>query len=350
MPTSSGPCRFGQYHIFMEDLLKRLEIPDVALLSLTSENAYGGLGNNFQLRLWQGIVVSDVLEDIRSMLLANATDNKAAIKTFDEELCLIRQVLEKGNSRRLEMQITLTAKKFRQIPLKHPSKEVPTILLAGEIFVRKDTLSRRYIVEHLAERGFAVACSPVAEWILYSDYLVEKGLVDYSMSKIEKLAFMIRKKFMSRIERRLKSILSFSGLVKQGPFDVESIIGNAKPYISPNLTGEAILTVGSALTDVASHTCGAIAIGPFGCMPNRVSESILNVTMNRKDKLETDPNNEALRADLTDMTDLPFLAIESDGSPFPQLINAKLEAFCLQAKRLHDRMLEGRKKHDHPDL
>ena len=36
--------------------------------------------------------------------------------------------------------------------------------------------------------------------------------------------------------------------------------------------------------------------------------------------------------------DLPFLAIESDGNRFPQIITAKLEAFLLQAGRLHDEL------------
>jgi predicted nucleotide-binding protein (sugar kinase/HSP70/actin superfamily) len=105
------------------------------------------------------------------------------------------------------------------------------------------------------------------------------------------------------------------------------------------MAGEAILTVGSSLSEVASHTCGVIAIGPFGCMPNRVSEAILNTAMHREGKLATDPDNATLRAILADMEDLPFLAIESDGSPFPQLISAKLETFCLRAGRLHERML-----------
>ncbi|MEA3339826.1 MAG: acyl-CoA dehydratase activase, partial [Chloroflexota bacterium] len=48
MATGSGPCRFGQYSVFMEDLIKRLEISDVALLSLTSENSYIGMGNGFE--------------------------------------------------------------------------------------------------------------------------------------------------------------------------------------------------------------------------------------------------------------------------------------------------------------
>jgi hypothetical protein len=42
---------------------------------------------------------------------------------------------------------------------------------------------------------------------------------------------------------------------------------------------------------------------------------------------------------------LPFLAIESDGSPFPQLINAKLESFCLRAERLHHRIMTANPKY-----
>jgi len=154
---------------------------------------------------------------------------------------------------------------------------------------------------------------------------------------------------MAIYKKRIESILSRTGLVHGGALNIQSIINNASPYISRNLTGEAVLTVGSALTEIATLTCGVIAIGPFGCMPNRLSESILNQSMNREGKLETDPKNDRLRSTLSNVDDLPFLAIESDGSPFPQLINAKLEAFCLQAERLHERMLavgkRGRWKH-----
>ena len=206
------------------------------------------------------------------------------------------------------------------------------------------------MIERLAEKGFATICSPVAEWILYSDYLVDKGLVDQTMSKMEKLGFLLKKRYMARYKKRIKSILAGTGLVNAGLINIQSIINNGSPYISPNLTGEAILTVGSSLTEIASHACGVIAIGPFGCMPNRLSEAILNKAMNREGKLATDPDNNRLRSTLGNIDDLPFLAIESDGSPFPQLIHAKLEAFCLQAERLHDRMLAVSKEHRRRDI
>ena len=84
--------------------------------------------------------------------------------------------------------------------------------------------------------------------------------------------------------------------------------------------------------------CGVIAIGPFGCMPNRLSEAILNETMTRSDKLALEPGDPHLKQVLAEIRELPFLAIESDGSPFPQMINAKLETFLIRARRLHRAM------------
>jgi predicted nucleotide-binding protein (sugar kinase/HSP70/actin superfamily) len=306
---------------------------------LTSENSYAGLGNEFVRRVWWGVIVSDAMEDIRSMILTNAVDPEAGMQIFDREWSLLIATLEKGDFSLLEKQCAKAAGIFARIPMKRPPREVPKISLIGEIFVRRDALSRQYLTESLAEKGFATICAPIAEWVLYTDYLVDKGLADYKMSKREKLQFLLRKKFMQRYEKRLKSIISRSGLVHAEPLDINSIIATATPYISPMMTGEAILTVGSSLTEVASHSCGVIAIGPFGCMPNRVAEAILNETMNREAKLALDPKNKQLRSALKNVEDLPFLAIESDGSPFPQLINAKLETFCLRAERLHHSML-----------
>ncbi len=342
--TGSGPCRFGQYSIFMEDLVKRLEIPDVALFALTSENSYVGMDKDFDRRAWWAVLVSDVIEDIRSMLLTNAQDSDSAMEVFADEWQKILGQLENGDYDRLEQQLTDSAARFGGIALKRPVREVPVVTLAGELFVRRDALSRQYITERLAERGIAATCSPVAEWVLYCNYMVKAGLNPDGLNLMEKLKFKIRSKFQVRYEKRIKSILATSGLVHADPLDMEAIVNHARPYISRNLPGEAILTVGGSMAEVVSHSCGVIAIGPFGCMPNRLAESILNETMTGRDKIAGEPNNRQLRAVLSDIDQLPFLAIESDGSPFPQLISAKLETFCLRAERLHQRILEANGK------
>jgi len=273
------------------------------------------------------------------MLLADAANPGQAMDIFQEELTRIREEMKNGDFSSIEHQLLRSAERFRKIPLKQPAESVPTINLTGEIFVRRDELSRQYLTESLAKKGFATVCTPVAEWLHYSDFLVAQDPSGSGMSKIEWLGFLAKKKFMVKYEKRIKAALNKSGLVHAEPLKIEEIIDTAERFISRELAGEAVLTVGGALSEIVTHVCGVIAIGPFGCMPNRLSEAILNEIMNRDDKLASDPGNSRLRAALTDVDDLPFLAIESDGSPFPQLINAKLEAFCLRALRLHRQML-----------
>jgi len=341
MATASGPCRFGQYAVFMEDLIRRLQIPDVAILSLTSDNTYFGIEGQFDYyKAWWSLVISDLMEDIRAMILANAADPRQGTAVFNDQWQRIVAEMEHGNFRSISDQLEKTAYLLGQIPMKRPVHDVPVILLTGEIFVRRDGLSRQYLTERLAEKGFAVMCSPVSEWIRYSDHWIRNDKEEWGrMSWGEKLKFRIRHVLMTRYEKRFSGALVKSGLVPGLPADVPTVIRNASAYVSPKLGGEAILTVGSALTEIASEVAGVIAIGPFGCMPNRVSESILTEVMTRADKLKVYSRNNHLDRVLADIEELPFLAIETDGSPFPQLIQAKLEAFCLRAERMHERMI-----------
>ncbi|MFO8112990.1 MAG: acyl-CoA dehydratase activase [Desulfosalsimonadaceae bacterium] len=343
MASASGPCRFGQYAIFMEDLIKRLQIPDVAIFSLTSDNSYYGIEGSFNYyKAWWAIIISDFMEDARSMILANAKDTSQAMEIFEAQWHLIVNEMERGDFRSIRDQLDKTAALLGDIPMKRPPSEVPTILLTGEIFVRRDGLSRQYLTERLAEKGFAVMCSPVSEWIHYLEYNAGINGEDHKMSWKEKVKFYLRQKLMQRYEKKLYSTFSRSKLVHSKTADVKTVVENAKPYVSPKFSGEAILTVGSALTEVASEVAGVIIIGPFGCMPNRISEAILSEIMTRTDKLRTKNGSNGLDKVLFDIERLPFLAIETDGSPYPQLIEAKLEAFCLHAERLHERMVANR--------
>ena len=344
MATASGPCRFGQYLTFIGNLIQRREIPDVALFTLSGENSYAGMGGDFDRRGWWAVVISDVIEDIRSMLMTAARDRDEAVALLETQWLAILFELEYGSFKSIEAQLARTAERLAAIPLRTPADDVPRICLTGEIFVRRDDLSRQNLTTVLADRGFAAVCSPVAEWVHYCDFLNERNLAQSPpLTNLgAKLAAYLKGRFTGKTERRIKSILARSGLVHDDPIDVRSIIDGAFPDINPNLTCETILTVGAALTEIVSHACGVIAIGPFGCMPNRLSEAILTRTMVRDRRLRIDPTDETVRAALTQIEDLPFLAIESDGSPFPQLINAKLETFLLRAERLHREMEAAR--------
>ncbi|MBI9093029.1 MAG: activase [Desulfobacterium sp.] len=176
--TGSGPCRFGQYQVFMEDLIRGRGIRDVALMTLSSEDAYVGFGTVFERLAWWAIVVSDVMEDIRSMVLVNAVDRERGLETFQGIWKDLLGLFETGSSRKLKQGLGHGAACLAMIPLKTTIAQVPGITLTGEIFVRRDPLSRRHLTEVLADKGITTVCSPVSEWVNYCNYMVDQGWGD----------------------------------------------------------------------------------------------------------------------------------------------------------------------------
>jgi predicted CoA-substrate-specific enzyme activase len=340
MPTASGPCRYGQYPIFLADLIGRLQITDAALLSPTAEDSYSGFGGQtLALSLWNGSIIASLFEEMYATLLANAVLPAEAGMLFEKEWELVLHLLEKTTDwKMLGKALERVAERLGAIPVKRDLADTPVVLLAGEIFVRHDGISRQYLVEELARRGFASRVSTIMEWIYYTDWCVKEGVAKGEVTAKDRLSLLLRSRVMKKREKAFRGILSKSKLCSGKLEDVDHIMKHTGHLINPALAGEAILTVGAVLHEVVDHCCGAIAIGPFGCMPNRLAESILAREMNVEGKINAGGQSPHLHKLTEKINDLPFLAIESDGNRFPQIITAKLEAFLLQAGRLHDEL------------
>jgi len=323
MPTAGGPCRFGQYSPFTEALLESSGIDGVALYSLQAEDGYlRHLDSDFTLSLWSGIVTSDLLQDIYSLLYTNAENRTEAMACYEEEMEKLLRVFETAPQyQSLLSALEASIDRLSRIPLKRTWAQTPTILLTGEIYVRHDDLSRRNLIEMLGEEGFACKVSSILEWVYYTDYCFRHGLDSVRPGLKELLRLWIRRRWLRKYEASFKRVSASFGLTPYRLEKTEYIVERGDPLISKFLTGEAILTVGAAMAEVPVPYCGAIAIGPFGCMPNRLAESILSVEMGY---------------------DRPFLAIETDGTPFPQMITARLEIFLLQARRVFEEMKKGK--------
>jgi predicted nucleotide-binding protein (sugar kinase/HSP70/actin superfamily) len=344
MPTANGPCRFGQYHVFSRRLVERHEIPNAAVLALTAANGYMGLGDSFTLPAWRAIIIGDIMYEIWSTLLAGAADREAALAVFWEEWERLLAVLDQswGTIRR---QLKATGRRFASIELTVPYEELPKISLIGEIYVRTDPISLQRLVEKMADKGIVVRTSQVSEWVKYIDWLIKTGIEGDKRD----LGFWIRYFVKRYFDRKIRDLLAPSGLFFHEVLKVEDLISAGDKFISPKLTGEAILTVGAALHEILHPSCGVISIGPFGCMPTRVAESILTEKFTAGEKQEAlarangaGPHNDHPLTLGDKDRKLPFLAIETDGNAFPQIIEARLEAFVLQAKRLHEKMLAER--------
>jgi predicted nucleotide-binding protein (sugar kinase/HSP70/actin superfamily) len=236
-------------------------------------------------------------------------------------------------------QLSRSAKVLAGLQLRRPFHEIPKISLVGEIYVRHDPISLQSLIERLADKGFAVRTAPNGEWIKYLDWLARNRIEGE-----RDLGFHIRYAVKEYLNYRIRKRLQPSNLFfMDGYAAVEPVLEAGRRFISPHFTGEAILTVGSALHDILHPSCGVISIGPFGCMPSRVAEAVLNEKFTTAVKRDITPHNGTSHFAniLNRERKLPFMAIETDGNLFPQLIEARLEAFCLQARRINEMMLES---------
>lgn len=336
MPDASGPCRFGQYSVLLNNVIEDKKIENTAVFTLSADNSYAGLGKKFTMRIWQAAVTADVLDDIESSILALAKNKETALEQLKQSEALIFNAFAKEKWSKIKSLLRQEAEKLAAVQLKERYEKAKKVALTGEIYVRSDKFSRRFLVEKLAEKGIVTKVAPSNEWLYYVDYLIKNGVNREQLGFIESLKLKARNTYQRKIEKTIKSIFAETGLYNYKLTDIEGIIEAAEGAVARELTGEAILTVGSSIDEIVDEVDGVIIIGPFGCMPHRVAESILNSSL-EKEKLKKAKRegNDFTKKVLNEFSSLPFLALETDGSVFTQVIEARIESFTLQVERIN---------------
>ncbi len=339
MAEGTGPCRFGQYHVYLEEIIRKRELKDYGVYTLSDEDSYGGLGDEFFKRGWIGTSIVDVIQNMFHAINVIAENKQEALDILAEEWQRILKIIENDAISKVYEQLEVLAERLSYQPKKVTYEDAVKVALIGEIYVRNDEFSRMDLIERLAKKNIVVKVAPISEYIYYSNYLALRNDGHRKPNLKEYAKITIKNKFQERIEKKIKKILTRSGFCDNELVHVEKVAEKAEHLINPELAGEAILTVGSGLREILDHVSGVISIGPFGCMPSRVAESILNSELNIKGKSAAEKiNRETYNSEIDN---LPFLAIETDGNIFPQIIQSKIEIFILQTQRLHKIIQEG---------
>lgn len=342
----AGNCRLGQYPVFIRNLIRERQIPNVATLVLMNEDGFAGLGSDFALRGMQAIITSDVLDDIRSAIMAYAVNPEEGIGVFNEEYAKLLDVFEHQPKRIYKALRNFSNAIKRKVPSKAPISKAKYIALVGEIYVRRDHFAHRYLNKYFASKGFVLKDAYISEWIFYVDYLLKLKLLEPDTEFRKKLERWIRVLFMRIAEHKIKKNLALSGYYEYSKTLIEPILNHSKHLIPLEYKGEPGLTLGIALKDILEKYCGVINVGPFGCMPTRLAEAVSVPEMKVENKIKArrmnDPNFD-LPLFIDREMPLPFLTIETDGNPYPQVIEAKLESFVLKAERIARLMEKIRK-------
>ena len=283
LPTSDGPCRFGQYVPFLRKVLRDAGLGQVEIISPSDKNSYGGLGsivNVFTRMAWRGIVASDAIHRLLLKTRPYETTPGAADRAYRESLCDLCRTIESAcdnvdcQIRSMAASLERARKRFRAVPAAF-DHSLPLVGVVGEIFCRLNTFSNEDLVRRLESCGAEASLSHVAEWVGYTSFEQERNLrLNGRTFSFEMLGAKVRNHIRRSDEHQLLAPLEedLKGYEEPG---IEEIIELAWPYLpASGAVGEMVLSVGLVAWHAKHGADGVIDISPFACMNGTVSEAI----------------------------------------------------------------------------
>ncbi len=238
-------------------------------------------------KAWAAVVFVDFLKDALHDIRPEEKIPGITQKVFDIYLKEAEKVISKKNNSwaglrdlwGLEPLAEKAAGHFEKIPRDQRKKGKPTVLVTGEIYVRLNSFANNEVIEKLEKLGAKVKLSPFREWANYITYLRAKG---ETLNKSSRLKMLLTRWLQKKIEKRLYQIFA-KQLGWKEDHHIEKILEAARPYLSDlKPIGEAALTIGlPLLLWQKKEIQGSVVVGPFECMPTRISETQLNLISQR---------------------------------------------------------------------
>jgi predicted CoA-substrate-specific enzyme activase len=319
VPSTLGPCRTGQYHVFFDRLFDEMGWENVVLLVAGSENSYRELGPTFSRDVWRGLVLGDYFADIRNGLRLLAADKDAALETFASVWRDVMGAFVRGPEA-LERELHRAVERIVAIPRTGRLEDLKKVLIVGEIYVRRDNFSVDEISRMLIRKGIYPKVTGITEWFHYTDYarkFIMEGqrrragwvrtLLDGGLK--EEAIYLAEKVWKEAVEDRIAGILRPTGLIPHVPHDMNRIIGEGRhEFVDPELESEATVSPAVGAAAMQEGYSGVAIIAPFGCLPGRLIEGVY--------------------APWAKARGYPVLALENDGQPYPPNIVSRMEVFA----------------------
>jgi len=266
MAGAYGPCRLGKYVVEQGRILKELGF-DLPMISSVSNNAYRDLNldSGFTRLAWNSIVAVDGLQRLLWHTRPYEREKGAAEALFDEFLKRIAERVRRKESFYDVLQQATAA--FRSLidPALPPR---PLVGINGEIYLRSNQFSNRYLVKACEEAGLEVIVSPVGEWMKYTAYRnLEDAVKDRNFRKM--MSSFLKKLVQEHDEHRVSS--HYREMLDGREPSTAAILAKSDLYLSPRCGSEAILSIGSGVEWMESPVfAGVISVMPHGCMPGGI--------------------------------------------------------------------------------
>jgi predicted CoA-substrate-specific enzyme activase len=307
MPSSKGPCRFGQYTVLHRMILEREGLGDeVAILAPASNNAYQGLDGPMRRTLFKAIACADILLKAQCKVRPYEVKIGETDRVVNECVEIVGKAIETQGD--IPAALKNAIQRIAAIETAGPRK--PLVGVVGEIYVRNNMYANEDVIGAIETFGGEAWMLPITDWVLYTSSLENyKEEFPGTIFSWEKADTFITYTWMKHWEKKLMEAASpFLDDRHEPPF--QEYLELAKPYIPFYLGGEGKLSVGRAMKFAQQGAAMVVNCAPFGCMPETMATSLFG----------------RVSADV----DMPIVSLFYDGSGGQ---NRRLEVFLNNAVR-----------------
>ncbi len=284
MPTSDGPCRFGQYGPYIKEVLKEMGYDGVTVVSPTCEDGYSGVGEHADELLrtaWRAMIAGELLTKLLLRTRPYELEKGASDAAYQAALSDLCATVEsrgknpKERMARLKESLVRGRRMLRDVRADF-SDPRPLIGVVGEIFCRLNTFSNDDVVRKVEEAGGECWISDVSEWLWYTNaahlHLLKRFRKHLTF---EMFGARLKWHFQHKDERDLYTVFGDDFRGYEEADDIRDVLDLARPYLVPEGTlGEMLLSVAKTVYLHRKGADGVLDINPFSCMNGIVSEAI----------------------------------------------------------------------------
>jgi predicted nucleotide-binding protein (sugar kinase/HSP70/actin superfamily) len=271
MPSTCGPCRFGQYATLADMAFARRGWDAVRVLAINAENSYGGLRSRGRRLLWHAIVLSDFVRKIvlkQRPYEATPGEVDRVTEGWVARMAAEIEAAKPDLAGALEGYVAA----LEAVPCARRPK--PKVALVGEIYVRNDPFTNQGLIRAIEDLGGEVLASTIAEWVLFCNAI--EGFRTWTSRKFRRsrLTQWLERTWFTSVERAYARAASRLVSDREEP-DIRDVIAAGEKYVPREFHTETILTIGRAVLFIEREKVDAVVnASPMFCMPGTISASI----------------------------------------------------------------------------
>lgn len=290
MLEGGAPCVLDAYLDYLRRFIKEQQLPDLFLFVPTQENGQSAIDRiTLAKHSALALLVADLLVEIEHVL--RVVGARGSVDQLRQEWQ--RFVAAADSEGRFKADLPGFVGEIAALPRTREPRACPRVVVIGDFFTRFNPFFMDGVRDLYSGQGIILKPVDMTDLLLYHTYYpVAETAREWGMkpgglalakacSRIFQkdgkqhlqhwLAYQVEK----RIEEDYRSLFAKTGLLVADANDAASLFEKASDHVSPGIYGEIVPTVGRGLEAEAQGYDGIIIIGPFNCLPFRISEAIL---------------------------------------------------------------------------